>query len=191
MARLLARTGIVDSGIAAPGGDGQVLTSTGSAWNSEAIPASGFSSNVGFRAYCSTGDWVEAMADGDVCVFDAERFDNGGVYNHTSSTVGTISAYSFEAPANGLYFFSATIATALSDASNSFGFLKNGVEDLNITGAYDPNNGHSFHSTTDDHFENFSDIYYLSSGDEISVGSFNTSSDFNQAYSFWSGCRIF
>ena len=150
-----------------------------------------FSSNVGFRAYCSSGSWVEGMGDGEVCVFDAERFDNGDVYNHTSSTVGTISAYSFEAPADGLYFFSATISTALSDSHNSFGFMKNGVEDMNITGSYDPNYGHSMHSTTDDVFLNFSDVYYLSSGDEICVGSFMTSSDFNSAYSFWSGCRIF
>jgi len=78
MARLLRGSRTTTSGIVAPGADGQVLTSTGAVWQSEA--AAGGNNLPYFQAYMSANQSV-ADQTSTVIAFDLETFDSAGAFD--------------------------------------------------------------------------------------------------------------
>ena len=157
----------------------------------QVIPAAAaFTSEVGFMAYnTSLANWVSVAAN-DECTFNTERYDIGSNFNHTSSGTNP-SPYRFEAPATGLYYFFASIYTGYNDASSSYGFFLDGSKSTNLTGSGDQDWGHAaVNGATIDETMTMSAVYYLTSGEEISVGAFQTSNDFGPGESFFTGCRI-
>jgi len=159
----------------------------GTAW-ADVSPAAAFTSNVGFMAY-SAASWVDLddeLVEGTLVraevLFPLERYDNGSNYNTSTSR--------FTAPADGLYYFGAYIHTSDDDDSNSFGFLKNGAENTSFTGSNAQGYGNTHSNDSSQHKQAFSAMFYLTSGNEVSVGSFD-SSDYYGINSWWMGCRVF
>ena len=144
------------------------------------VVGGGFSSNVSFMAY-SAASWVD-LADGDEALFPLERYDNGSNYNTSTSR--------FTAPADGLYYFGAYIHTSDDDDSNSFGFLKDDAVNTSFIGSNSQDYGNTHSNDSSQHKQAFSAMFYLTSGDEVSVGSFQPS-DYYGINSWWMGCRVF